>query len=79
MSHREMFEIRCSDCGKTEMVPFYPVGGKPIYCRACFSKYKARGVGSVWGDSRPEPRQTWARKGEGWQRRKREDAGGVSH
>ena len=24
-----MFEIKCSDCGKTAMVPFKPTAGKP--------------------------------------------------
>ena len=37
-----MFDAICTDCGKSTTVPFEPTKGKPIYCKTCFSKYKAK-------------------------------------
>jgi CxxC-x17-CxxC domain-containing protein len=39
---REMFEVKCSQCGGLASVPFQPRGDKPVYCRECF---QARGSG----------------------------------
>jgi len=38
---REMFEVKCSQCGGKALVPFQPRGDKPVYCRDCF---EARGT-----------------------------------
>jgi len=35
---REMHEATCADCGQKTTVPFKPTAGRPVYCRACFSK-----------------------------------------
>jgi CxxC-x17-CxxC domain-containing protein len=35
---KEMFDAICSSCGKDCQVPFRPSGGKPVFCRDCFSK-----------------------------------------
>ncbi len=35
---REMFEITCAQCGKTDTVPFKPKGDRPVLCRDCFRK-----------------------------------------
>ncbi|MBU4352858.1 MAG: DNA-directed RNA polymerase [Nanoarchaeota archaeon] len=37
---REMHKAVCADCGSECDVPFKPIEGKPIYCRACYSKHK---------------------------------------
>ena len=37
---REMFEITCEQCGKTDTVPFKPKGDRPVYCADCFRKQK---------------------------------------
>lgn len=37
---REMFKIKCSECGKDAEVPFKPTEGRPIYCRDCFMKHR---------------------------------------
>ena len=34
----------CADCRKECEVPFKPTGGRPVYCKDCFSKRKAAGV-----------------------------------
>ncbi|MGE5708398.1 MAG: CxxC-x17-CxxC domain-containing protein [Bacteroidota bacterium] len=31
-----MFRVTCATCGVETTVPFEPVAGKPVYCRACF-------------------------------------------
>ena len=41
MSERASTEIKCSDCGKTAVVPFKPTAGKPVYCRECLSKHRS--------------------------------------
>jgi len=35
-SDRKMFEITCSQCGKTDTVPFEPKGDRPVLCGECF-------------------------------------------
>lgn len=42
MGPREMFNITCSSCGKTDSVPFKPKGDRPVLCRDCFTKSKGR-------------------------------------
>jgi CxxC-x17-CxxC domain-containing protein len=37
---REMFEITCAECGKTDTVPFKPKGDRPVLCRDCFRKQR---------------------------------------
>jgi CxxC-x17-CxxC domain-containing protein len=70
MFEKEMFAIKCSDCGKTEMVHFQPTVGKPVYCRICFAKYMSRGTEIVGRDSRFGPRQAWTRRRDGEERKK---------
>jgi CxxC-x17-CxxC domain-containing protein len=35
----------CADCNKECEVPFKPSGGRPVYCKECFSKRKNGGHG----------------------------------
>ena len=37
---REMHTVTCSDCGAEAQVPFKPADGRPVYCKACYSKHK---------------------------------------
>ena len=37
-SDRQMFTVKCSDCGKDAEVPFKPTEGKPVYCKECYKK-----------------------------------------
>ena len=37
---RQMFEITCAECGKTDTVPFKPKGDRPVLCRDCFRKQR---------------------------------------
>jgi CxxC-x17-CxxC domain-containing protein len=37
---REMFNVKCSDCGVETQVPFKPTEGRPVYCRDCYQKHK---------------------------------------
>ncbi|MCX6716379.1 MAG: hypothetical protein NTV72_00405 [Candidatus Taylorbacteria bacterium] len=39
----EKFKATCAECHKPCEVPFRPTGGKPVYCRNCFSKNKPEG------------------------------------
>ena len=34
---REMFPAVCAQCGKDTMVPFQPLGDRPVYCSECYS------------------------------------------
>ncbi len=38
---RQMYEITCANCGKTDTVPFQPRGDRPVLCRDCFRQQKA--------------------------------------
>jgi len=53
-----MFEIKCTDCGRTATVPFKPTKGKPAYCRTCFPKHKKR-IGMNFKFARPK---AWVRR-----------------
>ncbi len=37
-SPRQMFPVKCADCGKDTEVPFEPRGDKPVYCSDCYRK-----------------------------------------
>ena len=39
-SRREMFPVKCSDCGKDTEVPFKPSNGRPVYCSDCYRKVR---------------------------------------
>lgn len=34
---KEMFEIVCAGCGKTDKVPFEPRHDRPVYCSECYA------------------------------------------
>jgi len=64
---KPMFEIKCSDCGKTAMVPFKPTAGKPAYCKICFSKRRFTQSEIVSKTNGFDPKQAWARRRENTQ------------
>jgi len=35
-SPRQMFPVKCAQCGKDTEVPFEPRGDKPVYCSDCY-------------------------------------------
>ncbi len=37
---REMYPVKCAECGKDTQVPFQPRGDRPVYCSDCFRKIK---------------------------------------
>ena len=37
---RELYEIVCAECGKTDKVPFMPKNDKPVYCSECFENHR---------------------------------------
>jgi CxxC-x17-CxxC domain-containing protein len=67
---RNMFEIKCSDCGETAMVPFKPTAGKPAYCRTCFSKRRGTQSENVSKPAGFDPKQAWARRRDNGQTQK---------
>jgi len=65
-----MFEVTCTDCGHVTTVPFKPTAGKPVYCRACFSKHMPELSENKSINFSFDPKQAWARRGDGWKGRK---------
>jgi CxxC-x17-CxxC domain-containing protein len=39
-SRRQMFPVKCSECGKDTEVPFEPTNGRPVYCSDCYNKVR---------------------------------------
>jgi len=39
---REMFSVKCANCGKDAQVPFQPRGDRPVYCQDCFDRTGTR-------------------------------------
>jgi len=37
---RQMYDVKCSECGKQTQVPFKPKEGLPVYCKECYFKHK---------------------------------------
>ena len=70
MSQKKMFEVKCTECGKSTTVPFEPTKGKPVYCKICFSKHRTeqREMSSV--NKRFDMKNAWAIRGDKWQGRK---------
>jgi len=67
-----MFEIKCTECGKTATVPFKPTAGKPVYCRECFSKHASKPRETRDTNFSFNPKHAWARRGDNWHGRKDE-------
>ncbi|MBN1643737.1 MAG: zinc-ribbon domain containing protein, partial [Dehalococcoidales bacterium] len=39
---RQMFPVKCAECGKDTEVPFEPRSDRPVYCNDCYNKIKAQ-------------------------------------
>lgn len=39
-SSRQMFTVKCANCGKDAQVPFEPKGDRPVYCSDCFRQQR---------------------------------------
>lgn len=37
---RQLYNVKCSNCGNDTTVPFQPTEGRPVYCRDCFVKMR---------------------------------------
>lgn len=37
---RQLYNVKCSNCGKDTQVPFQPSGDRPVYCRDCYMQKK---------------------------------------
>ncbi len=40
---RQLYDVKCSECGKDTQVPFKPSGDRPVYCRDCYMQKKGTG------------------------------------
>ena len=38
---RQMFPVKCAQCGKDTEVPFEPRSDRPVYCSDCYNKVRA--------------------------------------
>lgn len=69
---RSFTKAICAECGQSCEVPFKPSGGRPVYCKECFSK---REGGSFDGRRDSRPRSS----GYGQDRPRGRNFGGDSH
>ncbi len=53
---RTFTRVVCSDCSKECEIPFKPSGGRPVYCKECFSKRRKDNPFNANRDNRPEER-----------------------
>src|SRR3990167_2593305 len=37
---RQLYNVKCSNCGRDTQVPFKPSGDRPVYCRDCYMEKK---------------------------------------
>ena len=40
---QQLYDIKCSECGKDAQVPFEPSGDRPVYCRECYTQKRNAG------------------------------------
>ena len=40
---RQLYNVKCAECGKDTQVPFKPSGDRPVYCRDCYMQKKGPG------------------------------------
>jgi CxxC-x17-CxxC domain-containing protein len=71
MSDNNSTEIKCTDCGKSAVVPFKPTAGKPVYCKECLPKHRTarRETGNRTETRTQGPdtdKQAWSRRRETW-------------
>ena len=52
---RQLYNVKCSKCGKQTQVPFKPSGDRPVYCRECYMQMKGGKAGG--GGMRRGPRR----------------------
>jgi CxxC-x17-CxxC domain-containing protein len=38
---RELFDVKCDECGQQTQVPFRPSQDRPVYCRDCFNRRRS--------------------------------------
>ena len=38
---RQMFPVKCAQCGKDTEVPFEPRSDRPVYCSDCYNQVRA--------------------------------------
>ena len=38
---RQIFTVKCAQCGKDTEVPFEPRSDRPVYCSDCYNKVRA--------------------------------------
>jgi hypothetical protein len=60
-------------------VPFKPTAGKPVYCRACFSKHASNRSENTLKTSNLSQKQTWARRRDNAQSKKNDVHRSVFH
>jgi len=73
MSRKRMFDVKCTDCGKSTTVPFEPTKGKPVYCKTCYSKHRTNQRERSGVNTKFDMKNAWARRGDDWQGRNEED------
>ena len=37
---RQLYSVKCANCGTQTQVPFKPTGDRPVYCRDCYMQKK---------------------------------------
>ena len=52
---REMHAAVCADCGAETRVPFAPVPGRPVYCRACYESHRPAPAAEAGRPAPPAP------------------------
>ena len=72
MTQKRMFDVKCTECGKSTTVPFEPTKGKPVYCKTCFAKHRIKQRETTSVNKRFDMKNAWAIRGDNWQGRKQE-------
>jgi CxxC-x17-CxxC domain-containing protein len=67
MSQKRMFNVKCTDCGKSTTVPFNPTKGRPVYCKTCFAKHRTNQQEQSGVNTRFNMKNAWAIRGDNWQ------------
>jgi CxxC-x17-CxxC domain-containing protein len=66
-----MFDVKCTECGKSATLPFKPTKGKPVYCRTYYSKHRSNQQRQSNVNTRFDMNNPWVIRGDNWQGRKK--------
>ncbi|MBT0159749.1 hypothetical protein G4O51_07170 [Candidatus Bathyarchaeota archaeon A05DMB-2] len=69
--------MKCTNCGKTDTVPFEPKTDKPVYCSNCFSERRSNKPRTRNQNSSFNEKTAWARRQQSFKGKREEKPNSI--